>query len=220
MPITDTHLRYLIKPAVFFACLMPLGWMTWQGFSGGLGANPIEEITHRTGEWTLRLLLLTLAVTPLRVLSGWNWLIRFRRMLGLFAFFYAMLHFLTYLWLDQFFLWDEILRDIAKRPFITVGFLALVLLLPLALTSTNAMMRRLGRRWVQLHRLIYAIALLGVVHFWWLVKADIREPALYAAVLALLLGYRILRSRTRTRKTASRQKTTGGSGVTSKQSSA
>lgn len=174
------------------ACLLPLVRLAWLGAQGGLGANPIEYITRSTGWWTLSFLMITLSITPLRRLTNLNWLLRLRRMFGLFAFFYAALHFGIYLWLDQFFDWTEIVKDIAKRPFITVGFAAFVLLLPLAATSTNAMVRRLGaRRWQLLHRLIYVIAILGVVHFWWLVKKDITEPVLFACVLAVLLGARL-----------------------------
>lgn len=181
----------MAKAVLFFVCLIPLARLAWLGYSGGLGANPIEFITRSTGTWTLVLLLVTLSITPLRRLTGYNALIRLRRMLGLFAFFYACLHFTTYIWLDQFFELVSILKDIKKRPFITVGFACFVLLLPLAATSTNAMMRRLGRRWQQLHRLVYLIAIGGVVHYWWLVKKDITQPALYALVLAILLGYRL-----------------------------
>ncbi|MCW5619780.1 MAG: sulfoxide reductase heme-binding subunit YedZ [Burkholderiales bacterium] len=181
-----------IRRAVFVACLLPLVRLAWLGAQGGLGANPIEYITRSTGWWTLSFLMITLSITPLRRLTNLNWLLRLRRMFGLFAFFYAALHFGIYLWLDQFFDWTEIVKDIAKRPFITVGFAAFVLLLPLAATSTNAMVRRLGaRRWQLLHRLIYVIAILGVVHFWWLVKKDITEPVLFACVLAVLLGARL-----------------------------
>lgn len=182
---------HVAKVALFFVCLIPLGRLVWLAFSGGLGANPIEFITRSTGTWTLVLLLVTLSITPLRRLTGYKALIRVRRMLGLFAFFYVCLHFTTYFWLDQFFDWAAILKDIKKRPFITVGFASFVLLIPLALTSTNAMMRRLGRRWQQLHRLAYLIGIGGVVHYWWLVKKDITQPALYALVLALLLGFRL-----------------------------
>ncbi|HHH49075.1 MAG TPA: protein-methionine-sulfoxide reductase heme-binding subunit MsrQ [Gammaproteobacteria bacterium] len=183
-------LRYL-KPTLFLTCLLPLALLVWDGFHDALGANPIETITHRTGDWTLRFLLITLTMTPLRRLMGWNGVLRLRRMLGLFAFFYACLHFLTYLVLDQFFDWDAIIRDIAKRPYITIGFSAFVLLIPLAVTSTKAMMRRLGRRWGQLHRLTYLVAIFGVIHYLWLVKADYLPPALYASVLAILLGLRL-----------------------------
>ncbi len=182
-----------IKAAVFAACLIPLALLTWRGFTGGLGANPIEYITHSTGWWTLTFLLITLLVTPLRRLTGLNWLLRLRRMLGLFAFFHVCLHFTTYIWLDQFFDWMSIVKDVAKRPFITVGFSAFVLLIPLAATSTNGMVKRLGaRRWQLLHRLVYAIAILGVVHYWWLVKKDITEPVIFALLLAVLLGARLV----------------------------
>jgi sulfoxide reductase heme-binding subunit YedZ len=180
-----------VKPALFVVCLVPAAMLLWDAFMGGLGANPIEEITHRTGDWTLRLLLVTLAITPLRRLTGFIPLVRLRRMLGLFAFFYASLHFLTWLVLDQFFDWQSIVADVIKRPYITVGFTAFVLLIPLAATSTNAMMRRLGRNWTRLHRLVYVIGILGVIHFWWLVKADILEPAIYAVILAVLLASRL-----------------------------
>lgn len=179
------------KIALFVLCLGPVFWTLWQGLQGGLGANPIEAITHRTGDWTLRLLLITLAITPLRMLTRQTALLRYRRMLGLFAFFYACLHLMTYLWLDQFFVWDDIVRDIAKRPFITVGFLGFVLLVPLAVTSTKGMMRRLGRNWARLHRLVYLVGIAGVLHYWWLVKADVREPLIYALVLVVLLALRV-----------------------------
>ncbi len=190
------------KPVVFLVCLIPLSRLVWLAYSGGLGANPIEFITRSTGTWTLVFLLVTLSITPLRKLTGYNALIKLRRMLGLFAFFYACLHFTTYIWLDQFFELASIWKDIQKRPFITVGFASFVLLIPLAATSTNAMMRRLGRRWQQLHRLVYLIGIGGVVHYWWLVKKDITQPAIYALVLVILLGYRIsvwLKARQRAR---------------------
>jgi len=185
----------VIKPAVFAACLVPLAWLLWDGFHHHLGANPIEKITHRTGGWALKFLLITLAITPLRRITGWNLIIRVRRMLGLYAFFYACLHFLTWLVFDHFFDPVTIIKDIIKRPYITVGFIAFVLLIPLAVTSTNAMMRRLGSRWAQLHQLVYVIATLGVLHFLWLVKADVREPAVYGCTLAALLGWRVWRRR-------------------------
>ena len=181
----------MLKASIFILCLFPLARLGWLGFSGGLGANPIEFITRSTGTWTLVFLLITLAITPLRRLTGQNSLIRLRRMLGLFAFFYVCLHFTTYIWLDQFFDWGGIVKDVIKRPFITVGFTCFVLLIPLAVTSTNAMQRRLKRRWQMLHRLVYVIAIGGVVHYWWLVKKDITQPALYALMLALLLGFRL-----------------------------
>lgn len=175
------------------ACLIPLGHLVGQGARNHLGANPVEYITHSTGWWTLAFLLITLCVTPLRKLAAMPWLLRLRRMLGLFAFFYASLHFTTYIWLDQFFDWKDIVKDIGKRPFIMLGFAAFVLLIPLALTSTNAMVKRLGaRRWQWLHRLIYVLSALGVAHFWWLVKKDITEPFTFAILLALLLIVRLL----------------------------
>jgi sulfoxide reductase heme-binding subunit YedZ len=181
------------KALVFLAALIPFGKLLWLGFNDGLGANPIEKITHTTGWWTLTFLMATLTATPLRALSGWGWPLRFRRMLGLYAFFYACLHFSTYLVLDQFFDWPAIVKDIAKRPYITVGFPAFVLLIPLAVTSTNKMVQRLGaKRWKQLHRLVYLIAPAGVVHFWWLVKKDVTEPLQFAVVAAVLLGFRVV----------------------------
>lgn len=181
------------KITLFLVCLLPLARLGWGLWSEQLGANPIEFITRSLGTWTLNFLLITLTVSPLRKLTGWHWLLRLRRMLGLFAFFYVVLHLTTYLWLDQFFDWAAILKDILKRPFITVGMSAFVLLVPLAVTSNQAMIRRLGgRRWQQLHRAIYAIAIFGVVHYWWLVKKDVTLPALYAVLLAVLLGIRAL----------------------------
>ena len=182
-----------IKAALFALALLPLARLVAAAFTGGLGVNPIEFVTRSTGTWTLSLLLITLAVTPLRRVTGWNWLIRLRRMLGLFAFFYACLHFTTYVWLDQFFDPAAIVKDVVKRPFITVGFGAFLLLIPLAVTSTHAMVRRLGgKAWQRLHYLVYLIATLGVVHYWWLVKKDVTQPMLFAAALAVLLGYRVV----------------------------
>jgi sulfoxide reductase heme-binding subunit YedZ len=184
--------RFFVKAPVFGAALAPFCWLVWGAFTDNLGANPIDTITDETGTWTLRFLVLTLLVTPLRRWTGWNGAIRFRRMLGLFAFFYGSLHFLTYIWLDQFFALDEIVKDIVKRPFITVGFSAFVLMLPLALTSTTGWIRRLGgRRWQAVHRLVYVTAALGVVHYWWLVKADISRPVRYGVIVAVLLGARL-----------------------------
>jgi len=186
----------LVKVAVFVLCLVPLGWLGWRGFQQDLGPNPIEFITHATGDWTLRFLVITLTVTPLRRLAGLPQLIRFRRMLGLFAFFYGCLHFITYIWLDQFFDIGAMVKDVMKRPFITAGFVAFVLMIPLAATSTAGWIRRLGgRRWQMLHRLIYISAVAGVVHFYWLVKSDIREPAMYGAMVGVLLLYRVARLR-------------------------
>jgi sulfoxide reductase heme-binding subunit YedZ len=183
-----------IKLVVFALCLVPFATLVMATFRVAgfdLGPNPVESLIHQTGLWGLRLLLVTLAVTPLRRLTGWHWLIRLRRMLGLFAFFYVLCHFLSYAIIDQRLALGPIVEDIIERPFITIGIIALLLLVPLAVTSTNGMMRRLGRRWQSLHRLIYPIAILGVWHFWWQVKQDIREPLIYASVLGLLLGFRI-----------------------------
>lgn len=180
------------KPLLFLACVLPLARLVWLGFTGDLTANPIEYITHQTGTWALNFLLITLAITPLVRLTGYTPLTGVRRMLGLYSFFYAVLHFMTYIWLDQFFDFGHILHDIGKRPFITVGFAAFVLLIPLAATSTKAMMKRLGRRWKQLHRLVYPAAVLAVVHYYWLVKKDVTVPLEYAAVLAALLMIRLL----------------------------
>ncbi len=181
----------LAKTGVFLLCLAPFGALVWRAATNGLGANPIEFVTHATGDWTLRFLLITLTVTPARKLLGRPELIKFRRMLGLFAFFYGSLHLLTYLVLDKFFDFAEITRDIAKRPFITVGFTALMLMVPLAITSTAGWIRRLGgKNWRVLHRLIYFSALGGVVHYYWLVKSDVRLPLLYGALLGVLLAYR------------------------------
>ena len=184
-------LSWLKARSSSFACLIPLAQLAFNAYTGDLGANPIETITRFTGSWSLIILIASLAVTPLRRITGRNELIKLRRMLGLFAFFYAMLHFATYMVLDLYFDYRAILKDILKRPYITVGFTAFVLMIPLAATSTAAMIRRLGKRWQQLHYLVYASAILGVIHFYWLVKADISRPVQYGAVLALLLGFRI-----------------------------
>ena len=183
-----------LKAFLFIAALLPLSYLVAGAFffPDWLGANPAEYITRSLGDWTLRLLLLTLAVTPLRRIAGWTWLLRLRRMLGLFTFFYALLHLSSYVSFDHVFDVGEILKDIVKRPFITVGFTCFVLLIPLAATSTNAMVRRLGaKRWQALHRLVYLIAPLGVLHFWWMVKRDLTEPIIYALLLGVLLGYRL-----------------------------
>ena len=183
-----------LKAFLFVLALLPLAYLIAGAFffPEWLGANPAEYITRSIGDWTLRLLLLTLAVSPLRRLTGWTWLLRLRRMLGLYTFFYALLHLSAYVSFDHVFDVAEILKDIVKRPFITVGFTCLVLLIPLAVTSTNAMVRRLGaKRWQSLHRLVYLIAPLAVLHFWWMVKRDLTEPIVYALLLALLLGYRL-----------------------------
>jgi methionine sulfoxide reductase heme-binding subunit len=183
------------KVTVFALCLVPALLLVWKGFTGGLGANPIEYITHATGDWILRFLCITLSVTPLRKILGLPELIRFRRMLGLFAFFYACLHFLIWFVLDKFFDWGEIAKDVVKRPFITAGFTAFVLLIPLAVTSTKGWIRRMGgKRWQMLHRLIYVSGVAGVVHYYWLVKSDIRLPVMYGVIIAVLLAYRLIAS--------------------------
>ena len=180
------------KVTLFVLLAVPFAALAVAAFSDQLGANPVEKLTHETGEWALRITLLTLAITPLRRLLGWTWLVRQRRMVGLYAFFYATLHFMTYMWLDQFFDWDAIVEDVIKRPYITFGFAAIVLMLPLAVTSPRAMVRRLGGpRWRRLHRLVYPMAILCVLHYLWLVKADYREPLIYSAILAVLLLTRV-----------------------------
>ncbi|WP_046167355.1 sulfite oxidase heme-binding subunit YedZ [Chromobacterium vaccinii] len=191
LPASSADRRLAIgKALLFIVCLLPLSRAAWIVLSGE-AVNPVEFITRSTGTWTLVWLLATLSMTPLRRLSGQAWPLKCRRMLGLFAFFYASLHFTTYVWLDQFFDWHHILKDIAKRPFITVGFAAIVLMSPLALTSTQGWMRRLKRNWGKLHRLVYPVAILAVTHYWWLVKKDITQPLIYAAALAVLLGLRL-----------------------------
>lgn len=206
--LPEKYLRRL-KLLVFIACLGPAFVLTWKGFHSLLGANPIDVITRTTGRWTLTFLLITLSITPLRRITKLAWLIRFRRMLGLFAFFYGSLHLMTYVWLDKFFDVHDMLHDIAKRRFITAGMTAWALMLPLALTSTAGWIRRLGgKRWQKLHRLIYFSAVAGVVHFIWLVKADLRRPLTYGAVLVVLLAFRIflwIRSRLSSRPAAVRQ---------------
>lgn len=195
-----------IKAALFALSLAPLARLVLAGTHGafgGLGANPIELVTRSTGTWTLVFLVASLSVTPLRRLTGRHWLVRLRRMIGLFAFFYGTLHFTTYLWFDQWFDLAAIAKDIVKRPFVTVGFAALLLMVPLAITSTDAMVRRLGRRWSSLHRLVYAVAVLAILHYWWhkAGKNDFSEVGWYAAAVALLLGWRLLerlRARART----------------------
>jgi sulfoxide reductase heme-binding subunit YedZ len=195
-------LRRLSKPALFLVCLAPGLLLAWDAYAGQLSANPVEDLTHRTGWWGLFLLTATLAITPVRRVTGWNGIIKFRRMVGLFAFCYVTLHFLVYLVLDQFFAWSFIVEDVIDRPYITVGFTAFVLLLALAVTSTNGWIRRLGKRWRYLHSLIYVAALAGVIHFLWLVKADLREPTIFGLVLTVLLSARLWRSRRRARPAA------------------
>jgi sulfoxide reductase heme-binding subunit YedZ len=195
MTFPDTQqVRQIIKPFWFTACLLPFIWLLFDALSDGgrgLGANPIEAIQDRMGLWTLRMLLLTLLLTPLRQLTGQAWLQQLRRMTGLFALFYASMHFLNYLVLDQGFGWSFIVEDVLDRRFITLGMLALLCLIPLGITSTAGWQRRLGRRWKKLHRLVYLIAILGCWHFWWQVKSDIEEPVVYSVILAALLGIRL-----------------------------
>ncbi len=181
------------KIVVFPVCLIPVASLAIDAYQGNLGANPLEVITHTTGDWTIRFLLITLCVTPLRQLSKQYWLIQYRRRLGLFAFFYGTLHLTTYLWFDKFFAWHDILVDIGERKFITLGFLGFVLMIPLAVTSTKGMIRRLGKRWTLLHRLLYVSATAGVIHYYWLVKADHRLPLAYGAILLVLLAYRVVK---------------------------
>ena len=183
----------LLKTILWLLCLSPVSLLAWKATHDGLGADPLSVVTLTTGHWTLYLLLITLAISPLRQITGQNWLIRFRRPLGLFAFFYGCLHLMTYLWFDKFFDVHEIIKDIYKRPFITAGMTAWILMLPLALTSTAGSIRWLGgKRWQALHRLIYASAIAGVVHFWWLVKRDLTRPITMAGILIILLAFRIV----------------------------
>ena len=192
----------LAKPVLFIICLMPLGSLVWRAFYGDLGANPVETITHSTGDWTLRFLLITLSISPLRRWFGLTGLMRFRRMLGLYVFFYACCHFSIWFIADHGFNFGGMIEDIVDRPYITVGFSALVLLIPLAITSNNAMVRRLGKRWKKLHRLVYLITGLGVLHFLWLVKADYLEPGIYALIVTVLLVQRINLKKRLTAKTS------------------
>ena len=218
---TNQITRWILKPVVFLAALGPLGWIAWTAMTGSFSADPLSDITKETGEWALRFLCFTLAITPIRRLTGWNTASRFRRMLGLYAFFYATIHLLIYVVADRGASLDfpdgivawrtvrdlakSIGADIYKRPFVTAGFTAWLCMLPLALTSTAGMIRRLGgRRWAQLHRLIYASAIAAVVHFWWLVKSDVRQPAAYGIAVGVLLASRIVWT-ARKRRTAPAQ---------------
>ena len=190
MSTRQNFVRLGLKPAVFALCLLPLLQQAWWAYTGDLGANPIGELTNESGVWSLRLLLATLAITPLRRLTGWGWLVSVRRMLGLYAFTYGVLHLGVYWGLNQYFDLSLIAGDL-KRPYIIAGYLALLLMLPLAATSTDAMVRRLGRRWQKLHRLVYAVAILGVLHYLLLVKIDFLPPLGYGLALAVLLGWRV-----------------------------
>ena len=191
---TLQQIRFIWKPLVFLLCLVPAALVVTDAFglTGSLGANPVEAILDRFGNWALRFIMITLAITPLRRLSGWNWLSRYRRMIGLFAFFYAFMHFVTWFVLDRDLRLTEVIEDLTKRPFIMIGFLAVVLLTAMAVTSFTAIRRRMGRRWQSLHNAIYVVGMLGVWHYWWQVKKDITEPLIYAAILAVLLGARII----------------------------
>ena len=210
--IPDRVLRFVVKPIVFVVSLGPVAWLLWAGLTGHLSANPLSDITYETGDWTIRFICITLAITPVRRITGWNTLVKFRRMAGLYAFFYGTLHFLTYVIVDRFagldfpdgiVAWSTVVNlaksvgaDIYKRPFITVGFTAWMTMVPLAITSTTASIRRLGgRRWNQLHRLIYATGIIAVLHYWWLVKADVHRPLTYGAIVLALLGFRAFWSR-------------------------
>jgi len=202
--LSNKKINYLIKPIVFLLSLTPFIFLILATVNENLGVNPVETLTHETGQWALRFLLIGLCVTPLRRLLKINWLIKLRRMFGLFAFFYAVLHFMTYIWFDQFFDWNEILIDIPKRPFITIGFVSLVLLIPLVLTSTNAMQRRLKKKWLKLHKLVYVIPMLVVIHFIWSLKADYSEPLIYTFIfLALMLSRAVYDRKIFNRKKAS-----------------
>ena len=183
------------KVAVFIVCFIPAAWLLFAVLTDRLSADPIKDITQDTGSWALRLLLVTLCITPLRKLTGWSSVIRYRRMLGLFAFFYGFLHFLTYVWLDQFFSVSDMLRDVYKRPFITAGFTGFIVMVPLAITSTkNWIMRLGGKRWQLLHRLTYISGIAGVLHYLWLVKSDVERPLIYGVLLSFLLGFRVFQS--------------------------
>jgi sulfoxide reductase heme-binding subunit YedZ len=214
--ISQRTIRWILKPLAFIAGLLPFAWLIWAAVTGNLSVNPLSDITLHTGDWTIRFICITLVISPLRQLTGWHWLIRFRRMSGLFAFFYGTTHFLIYVIADRFAGLDfpdgivsfttvrnlavSVGEDIYKRPFITIGFLTWLLLLPLALTSTAGWIRRLGgKRWQALHRLIYVAAITGVIHYWWLVKIDIRPPLRYAIIVGVLLGARLIRASLRAR---------------------
>jgi len=198
----------ILKVVLFILSLGPFVWLLVAAFTDNLGANPVEYLTRATGTWTLVYLCITLGITPVRKVSGWNWLTLYRRMFGLFAFFYVCLHFTTYIWFDQDFDVHSIIKDVIKRPFITVGFAAFVLLIPLAITSNNWLVRKMGaKRWQALHRLVYVICVLGVVHYWWLVKRDLTQPIIYGSIVAVFLAARLLlRQKSRPRPVAAARK--------------
>ena len=204
MTLSTRQVNYLIKPVTFLLAFIPFAYLVYGASTDSLGTNPVETMTHQSGEWALRFLLITLAISPLRRMSGLSWTTKLRRMLGLFAFFYACLHFLTYIWLDQFFDFAEILHDIPKRPFITIGFISFVLLIPLAVTSTKKMQQRLKTNWKRLHQLIYVIPMLVVLHFIWSLKADYTEPFIYTVVFLVLMSERAYHARCQARYLAKR----------------
>lgn len=193
MKIAEPFFTRVFKPVLFILLLLPAAYYGWGIWQDELGANPLEAVIRGFGDWALRILLLTLLMSPLRRLINWGQALRLRRMLGLYAYFYVILHLLGYLWFDQFFDWEEIWFDILERPFITIGMAAVVLLTPLAITSTKGMIRRMGKNWKRLHSLVYLISILAVIHFWWMVKLDITEPAIYSGILAILLAERLYR---------------------------
>ncbi len=193
MKLPEFCFSRVLKPVLFILMLIPAAYYGWGIWQDSLGANPLEAVIRGLGDWGLRFLLITLLVSPLRRLLNWAQLLRLRRMLGLYAYFYVALHLLGYLWFDQFFDWEEIWLDILERPFITVGMISVVLLTPLAVTSTKGMIKRLGKNWKRLHTLVYPISMLAVLHFWWMVKLDVTEPVIYAAILTVLLGERLYR---------------------------
>ena len=217
MNVSQSTIRRVLKPLAFVAALLPFAWLIWAAVTNNLSVNPLSDITLHTGDWTIRFICITLAISPLRQLTGWHWLIRFRRMSGLFAFFYGTTHFLIYVIADRFAGLDfpdgivslttvrnlaaSVGEDIYKRPFITIGFLTWLLMVPLALTSTAGWIRRLGgKRWQALHRLVYVAGITGVIHYWWLVKLDIRPPLRYAIIVGVLLGARLIRASLRARQ--------------------
>ena len=193
MKISEFYFARVLKPVLFILLLLPAFYYGWGLWQDNLGANPLEAVIRGLGDWGLRILLITLAISPLRRLLNWAQLLRLRRMLGVYAYFYVVLHLVGYLWFDQFFDWEEIWFDILERPFITVGMINVVLLTPLAITSTKGMIRRLGKNWKRLHTLVYPIGMLAVLHFWWMVKLDVTEPAIYAVILTILLAERLYR---------------------------
>ncbi len=193
MKIAEPFFTRVFKPVVFILLLLPALYYAYGIWQDTLGANPLEAVIRGLGDWALRILLLTLVMSPLRRLINWAQALRLRRMLGLYAYFYVILHLLGYLWFDQFFDWEEIWFDILERPFITIGMVSVVLLTPLAITSTKGMIRRLGKKWKRLHSLVYLISILAVIHFWWMVKLDVTEPVIYSVILAMLLGERLFR---------------------------